>query len=81
MPTGGWNVTNLQRLKVRLWPLVVAVAMITLVSGCGDAAAAECQDCPNLALQPACEEAAAQCDVVSGEARQTCLDEARQLCE
>jgi len=69
-------------LSVRAWlrPLVTSVVMTALLSGCGDAATQDCEDCPNPALQPACEAAAQECDAVPSDEQQTCIDEARALC-
>lgn len=65
-------------------PLLTLVGIIALLPGCGDTAAEECADCPNTALQPACEEAAAQCgtndEMQTSDEVQTCIDEALALC-
>ncbi len=53
---------------------------IAFLAGCGDAAADDCASCPNPAMKPACEEAAAQCDQVPSDMTQTCIDEALALC-
>lgn len=60
--------------------LLASLAFVALVCGCGDRATEDCAACPNLALQPACEEAAAECDAVPADEQQMCIEEARALC-
>lgn len=73
--------TTSQTGRTWLGTRMAVPAMIALLSGCGDAAASDCEGCAKPDLQPACEEAAAQCDAVPANMTQTCIDEARALCE
>ena len=68
----------------RMRTLIVALTFAWLAAalGCSDAAQQDCADCPIPDKQPACLEAAEDCQGIEGmDDQQQCLDEARALCE
>jgi hypothetical protein len=80
IPESGQSMKTAQALSTWLRSLIAFVAAIAILSGCGDTAAEDCEGCSNLELKPACEAAAAECDAVPADSRQTCIHEARALC-
>jgi len=72
--------TTFHTIRTGLLSQMALIVVIASLSGCGNSAAQDCSSCPNLSLQPACEDAAAQCDAVPDNERQTCIDEALALC-
>jgi hypothetical protein len=80
IPESGRSMTTPQALSTWLRSLIALVAAIVVLSGCGDTAAEDCESCANPELKPACEGAAAECDAVPADLRQTCIDEAQALC-